>query len=120
MQIAGVDHVVFRQVNALDRRNRTLQIDAHNESFANRVIIKESCFYSVRNQYQLQEKIYKKSIVKIIEIMWCSKYPEKNSVALHIVPLKRCQYFTSSLCANSLSCIIVYFFDYFSPLKTMN
>lgn len=46
-KIAGVDHVVFRQVNALDRRNRTLRIDAHNESFANRVIIKESCFYSV-------------------------------------------------------------------------
>lgn len=82
VQIAGVDHVVFRQVNALDRRNRTLRIDAHNESFANRVIIKESCFYSVRNQYQLGSetggKIYKKSIVKIIEIMWCTKYHGKN------------------------------------------
>ncbi|XP_078316638.1 SEC14-like protein 5 isoform X2 [Crassostrea virginica] len=46
-KIAGVDHVVFRQVNALDRRARTLRIDAHNESFASRVIIKESCYYSV-------------------------------------------------------------------------
>lgn len=43
----GVEHLLFRQKNTLDRRNRTLQIDAWNESFSNRVVIKELCLYSV-------------------------------------------------------------------------
>ncbi len=46
-KIMGVEYLLFRQKNTLDRRNRTLQIDAWNESFANRVIIKELCLYSV-------------------------------------------------------------------------
>ncbi|KAL5018685.1 hypothetical protein ScPMuIL_004407 [Solemya velum] len=46
-KIVGVDHVVFIQKNHLDRKNRTLEIDAHNESFSSRVIINEHCSYSV-------------------------------------------------------------------------
>ena len=46
-KIMGVDHLLFRQKNTHDRRSRTLQIDAWNESFQNRVVIKELCLYSV-------------------------------------------------------------------------
>ncbi|XP_063444838.1 SEC14-like protein 1 isoform X1 [Mytilus trossulus] len=46
-KIVGVDHVVFIQKNALNRKARTLTIDAHNESFSSRIIINEHCFYSV-------------------------------------------------------------------------
>ena len=43
----GVEYLIFRQKNTLDRRERTLKIDAWNESFCNRVVIKEFCVYSV-------------------------------------------------------------------------
>lgn len=46
-QIAGVDYVYFIQRNSLDRKERTLHIESHNETFSNRVIIHETCCYSV-------------------------------------------------------------------------
>ncbi|XP_021488050.1 SEC14-like protein 5 isoform X1 [Meriones unguiculatus] len=46
-KIAGVEHVVFVQRNVLNWRERTLLIDAHNETFASRVTVKENCSYSV-------------------------------------------------------------------------
>ena len=46
-KIMGVEFLLFRQRNTLDRKNRKLQIDAWNESFAHRVVIKELCIYSV-------------------------------------------------------------------------
>ena len=47
LQIAGVEHVVFVQRNVLNRKERTLLIEAHNETFANRVVVKENCSYRV-------------------------------------------------------------------------
>ncbi len=47
-QIVGVDYVYFIQKNSLDRRKRTLRIEAHNESFSSKIIINEHCYYSVR------------------------------------------------------------------------
>ncbi|XP_043944972.1 SEC14-like protein 1 [Protopterus annectens] len=46
-KIAGVDYVYFVQKNSLNRRERTLQIDAYNETFSNRVVIHEYCCYTV-------------------------------------------------------------------------
>ena len=46
-KLMGVEFLLFRQKNTLDKRNRTLQIDAWNESFSNRVVINELCLYSV-------------------------------------------------------------------------
>lgn len=46
-KIAGVDYVYFIQKNSLNSRERTLHIEAHNETFSNRVIINELCCYSV-------------------------------------------------------------------------
>ncbi|XP_064624503.1 SEC14-like protein 1 [Lineus longissimus] len=46
-KIVGVDYVHFRQKNSLDRRERTLKIDANNESFSSRIIVKENCQYTV-------------------------------------------------------------------------
>ena len=39
-KIMGVEFLIFRQKNTLDRRERTLKIDAWNESFCSRVVIK--------------------------------------------------------------------------------
>ena len=47
LKIAGVDYVYFVQKNSLNARERTLHIEAHNETFANRVVIKEHCCYTV-------------------------------------------------------------------------
>lgn len=46
-KIAGVDYVYFVQKNSLNKRERTLHIEAHNETFSNRVIIHEHCCYTV-------------------------------------------------------------------------
>lgn len=46
-QIIGVDFVYFIQRNVLDRRNSVLEIEAYNESFANRVTVIEKCRYFV-------------------------------------------------------------------------
>ncbi|KAG8506466.1 SEC14-like protein 5 [Galemys pyrenaicus] len=46
-KIAGVEHVVFVQTNILNWRERTLLIEAHNETFASRVVVKENCSYTV-------------------------------------------------------------------------
>uniref|UniRef100_A0A8C6SIV9 SEC14-like protein 1 n=1 Tax=Neogobius melanostomus TaxID=47308 RepID=A0A8C6SIV9_9GOBI len=46
-RIAGVDYVYFTQRNTLNRKERTLHIESHNETFSNRVIIHETCCYSV-------------------------------------------------------------------------
>lgn len=46
-KLAGVDYVYFIQVNTLNRLSRTLKIEATNESFANRISIKEYCTYYV-------------------------------------------------------------------------
>lgn len=47
MQIAGVDYLYFIQKNSLNRRDRTLHIEVHNETFSNRVIVRERCNYTV-------------------------------------------------------------------------
>ncbi|XP_062381807.1 SEC14-like protein 1 [Sardina pilchardus] len=46
-RIAGVDYLYFIQKNTLDRRQRTLHIEAHNETFSSRVMVQEHCSYTV-------------------------------------------------------------------------
>ncbi|XP_042559468.1 SEC14-like protein 5 [Clupea harengus] len=46
-KIAGVEYVYFNQKNTLSWRDRSLVIEAHNETFANRVFVFETCSYSV-------------------------------------------------------------------------
>lgn len=46
-KIIGVDYVYFTQKNSLDRRRRTLLIEATNISFSSRVVVNESCQYYV-------------------------------------------------------------------------
>ncbi|XP_077979805.1 SEC14-like protein 1 [Glandiceps talaboti] len=46
-KIVGVEFIYFIQKNSLNLKERTLKIEAHNESFSSRVIINEHCFYSV-------------------------------------------------------------------------
>lgn len=59
LQIAGVDYVYFIQKNTLDRKERTLHIESHNETFSNRVIIHETCCYSVsRRLKRFQTHVY--------------------------------------------------------------
>lgn len=49
-QIAGVDYLYFIQKNTLNRRERMLRIEVHNETFSSRVIVRECCNYSVSLQ----------------------------------------------------------------------
>lgn len=49
-QIAGVDYLYFIQKNTLNRKERTLRIEVHNETFSSRVIVRECCNYSVSLQ----------------------------------------------------------------------
>ncbi|KAL7850720.1 hypothetical protein SRHO_G00200690 [Serrasalmus rhombeus] len=46
-RIAGVEYLYFVQKNTLDWRQRTLHIEAYNESFSSRVVVREHCSYTV-------------------------------------------------------------------------
>ncbi|XP_031417349.1 SEC14-like protein 1 isoform X3 [Clupea harengus] len=46
-RIAGVDYLYFTQKNSLDRRQRTLHIEAYNQTFSSRVLVTEHCSYTV-------------------------------------------------------------------------
>uniref|UniRef100_A0A3B4CA28 SEC14 like lipid binding 1 n=1 Tax=Pygocentrus nattereri TaxID=42514 RepID=A0A3B4CA28_PYGNA len=46
-RIAGVEYLYFVQKNTLDWRQRTLHIEAYNESFSSRVVVSEHCSYTV-------------------------------------------------------------------------
>uniref|UniRef100_A0A3Q3KTG3 SEC14-like protein 1 n=1 Tax=Mastacembelus armatus TaxID=205130 RepID=A0A3Q3KTG3_9TELE len=46
-RIAGVDYLYFIQKNTLSRSERTLRIEVHNETFSNRVMVRECCSYTV-------------------------------------------------------------------------
>uniref|UniRef100_A0A8C3RWP6 SEC14 like lipid binding 5 n=1 Tax=Chelydra serpentina TaxID=8475 RepID=A0A8C3RWP6_CHESE len=46
-KIAGVEYVFFIQKNTVNWKERTLLIEAHNETFSNRVVVLETCSYSV-------------------------------------------------------------------------
>ena len=48
-KLMGVEHLLFRQRNTLDKRERTLTIDAWNESFSNR-------YFSPCQKYHFQIK----------------------------------------------------------------
>lgn len=51
-KLMGVEFLLFRQRNTLDKKNRVLRIDAWNESFASRIIINEICLYTVHPENQ--------------------------------------------------------------------
>ncbi|XP_063624407.1 protein real-time isoform X1 [Cydia splendana] len=46
-KMVGVDYIYFIQKNHLDLKARVLEIEATNESFANRVVVLEKCRYYV-------------------------------------------------------------------------
>ncbi|KAG9333278.1 hypothetical protein JZ751_012864 [Albula glossodonta] len=49
-KIAGVEHVYFIQKNIYNWKDRTLTIEAHNETFESRVTVTETCRYSVHTE----------------------------------------------------------------------
>ncbi|CAK6963299.1 SEC14-like protein 1 [Scomber scombrus] len=46
-RMAGVDYLYFIQKNTLNRKDRTLHIEVHNETFSSRVFVCECCKYTV-------------------------------------------------------------------------
>ena len=46
-KVIGVEHLLFRQQNTLNREKRTLTTEAWNETFDNILELKEVCKYSV-------------------------------------------------------------------------
>ncbi|XP_078492178.1 LOW QUALITY PROTEIN: SEC14-like protein 1 [Ciona intestinalis] len=46
-RMVGFDYIYFVQKNALNRKERSLKISAYNESFSSRVIVNETCQYTV-------------------------------------------------------------------------
>uniref|UniRef100_A0A4W3HUC5 SEC14 like lipid binding 5 n=1 Tax=Callorhinchus milii TaxID=7868 RepID=A0A4W3HUC5_CALMI len=46
-KIAGVEYIYFIQKNSLNWKERSLRIEAHNETFSSRVLVNELCSYIV-------------------------------------------------------------------------
>lgn len=88
-----MDHVVFIQKNTLDLRNRTLKIEAHNESFHSRIIVNEHCLYSVSFS------------VVILSLHWCGNQRLHINYALCIIVDLRVSYSHMQHSSNfSLTC----------------
>lgn len=61
LQIAGVDYLYFIQNNTLNRRDRTLHIEVRNETFSNRVIVRECCNYTVSVSVEEDNQLIRRS-----------------------------------------------------------
>lgn len=71
-----MDYVYFVQKNSLNRRERTLHIEAYNETFSNRVIINEHCSYTVSNNRLL--------VVLQMELSQCLDFRTQTGVRLFL------------------------------------
>lgn len=69
-KLAGVDYVYFIQINTLDRLNRTLKIEATNESFANRIVINEYCKYYVSSRRSI---LLRKRLIVEMRYHWAPR-----------------------------------------------
>lgn len=70
-----MDYVYFVQKNSLNRRERTLHIEAYNETFSNRVIINEHCCYTVSNRLLM---------VPQMELSQCLDFKTQTEVGLFL------------------------------------
>ena len=74
--MAGVDYLYFIQRNTLNRRERTLHIEVHNETFSSRVFVKELCNYTVRPPSLLLSPIAKSELTPC-SLVWSSLAPSE-------------------------------------------
>lgn len=87
VQIAGVDYVYFSQENTLNKRERTLHIESHNETFSNRVIIHELCSYSVCYTHTHKLPVYSLIHIQALALL-CQTYA--HTLALNHTLTKPC------------------------------
>ena len=64
-RMAGVQHLIFYQKNTIDRRSRTLHIEAWNDTFAGKVNIIEKCRYIVHPEFPKKTAFYQSASLNL-------------------------------------------------------
>lgn len=106
-KIAGVDHAIFMQKNSLNRRDRTLKIEAWNDSFANRLIIKEFCYYSVHPENSNWTLFEQDASLDVVSFFGFEAAVEKLAIKAYTSNLKKgkeiIMYYINELIAEGLT-----------------
>merc|ERR1719447_392394 len=88
-KIAGIDHAVFIQKNSLNRRDRTLKIEARNETFDTRLKITEHCYYSVYPDNPNWTLFEQDAKLDIISFFGFEAVVEKVAIKAYTINLKK-------------------------------
>ncbi|OAF65263.1 hypothetical protein A3Q56_07026 [Intoshia linei] len=88
-KLSGVQYLYFMQSNALDRKNRTLDITAVNESFSSRIKIIENCRYSVHPNNDQYTCFEQNAELDIISFFGFEKMCEKLAMKQYLLNIKK-------------------------------
>lgn len=88
-KIAGIDHAVFIQKNSLNRRDRTLKIEARNETFDTRLKITEHCYYSVHPDNPNWTLFEQDAKLDVISFFGFEAVVEKVAIKAYTINLKK-------------------------------
>ncbi|XP_066545620.1 SEC14-like protein 5 isoform X2 [Amia ocellicauda] len=106
-KIAGVEYVYFIQKNILNWKDRTLLIEANNETFANRVTVIETCSYSVHPENEDWTCFEQSASLDIKSFFGFENTVEKIAMKQYTANIKRgkevIEYYLNELIAEGVS-----------------
>ncbi|XP_061567694.1 SEC14-like protein 1 [Cololabis saira] len=108
-RIAGVEYLYFRQKNTLNRRDRTLHIEVHNETFSNRVVVSEFCSYTVHPENEDWTCFEQKASLDIKSFFGFEGAAEKIAMKQYAASIKKgkeiIEYYLKELDEEGVTCI---------------
>ncbi|XP_023670771.1 SEC14-like protein 5 isoform X1 [Paramormyrops kingsleyae] len=106
-KIAGVEYVYFIQKNTLNWKDRTLLIEAHNETFASRVTVLEKCSYSVHPENEEWTCFEQSASLDIKSFFGFENTVEKIAMKQYTANIKRgkevIEYYLNELIAEGIT-----------------
>ncbi|UJR31469.1 hypothetical protein I4U23_018958 [Adineta vaga] len=123
-KIVNVDHVIFLQKNHLDRRQRILRIDACNESFSSRLIIKEFCQYYVHPDNDLWTCFEQSAFLDIKSFFGFESTVEKIAMKQYSANLSKgkeiIEHYVNELMTEGITSVPIWTEPLSTTLKTPN
>ncbi|KAJ8386167.1 hypothetical protein AAFF_G00175910 [Aldrovandia affinis] len=106
-KIAGVEHVYFIQKNTYNWKDRTLLIEARNETFESRVTVTETCCYSVHPENEDWTCFEQSASLDIKSFFGFESTVEKIAMKQYTANIKRgkevIEYYLKELIAEGIS-----------------
>ncbi|XP_069502154.1 SEC14-like protein 5 isoform X2 [Ambystoma mexicanum] len=106
-KIAGVEFIFFIQKNSLNWKERTLQIEACNETFSSRVLVHETCSYSVHPENEEWTCFEQSASLDIKSFFGFESTVEKIAMKQYTANIKRgkevIEYYLSELISQGIT-----------------